>query len=788
MKQVLFGNSTKIEKTLVSLPYRNYSIWTKLLYEQQTFNQSINIIKCSYEIHSKQSKNETSYGIIRFLSDMSLRTTNNTNTVNYKTNDLLAIDKVSDQYVFTTSKTLSDENYYFILTYDGLLYNIKYDVYLYTSGTYTITISNVKPTEKQNKWFITEPQFSHNNKYSLSIWNSTSKYPFDMGGDETLIEDTPQKRESRQLRMLEYEYKWFSTPFGDKWYLQKDRLYNNIKIDTCDSITGSTPFNRCNYRGDKACDSKHITRVATNTYCIWNGWNVDDKELCILGNIQNNTKVFTINNDTSQVFPKLESRLDAEKCKLIRNTTFGGYTYNTKENDNQDFEAWGPWTYSSVNQNFISKPILEFMTQHDTVENKPFFLSETFENTCGKVYRLSSNTLNIKYDISKRYIEKYPLTPEKTTICTYPGLDLVKFCDETAIDQCTGYNLERDVCYNMCYNSGGKCNLNIKQYCSNILDDKINIFDTREDNNLTPEQKQLVSRRRELCGCHMPIDFYKKFYDDVEQKSGITVPNRNPECSFPYCVSNTTFKSQTVKCPDTITCINISNITIDGKAIDTNIDIKQSTNCGITPGPTPTPQPSPTPGPNPQPIPVPTPTDTELSDKYFCKGNNLKLDRCIEYCDTNDCKDNLLEYCKTIYNTNIEPDITTKQICGNYLSTDFYRKLASDIKEKVVFKQSFEDRCLHEYYKDKDLKCPVETQCIDNTQLNVDNNGYVKGKVVILKVPVCSNVKYKTQDKTEDNTTTQKKFYEETWFWVVIAITIVIIVVLAIVLSTRNKK
>jgi hypothetical protein len=129
-------------------------------------------------------------------------------------------------------------------------------------------------------------------------------------------------------------------------------------------------------------------------------------------------------NSNINGFPKIGNRLDAERCKFVKRTTFDDRTifnenskyYTSGTNTTTtELEAWGPFTQNSVKPDKLSESLVEFCSQHDPLQNVPFYASSKFKNTCGKVFELKTTQTtqsgilfdaNIQEKFKKRYIEK----------------------------------------------------------------------------------------------------------------------------------------------------------------------------------------------------------------------------------------------------------------------------------------------------------------------------------------------------------------------------------------------
>jgi hypothetical protein len=668
----------------------------------------------------------------------------------------LCLTKSGNNYIlkrFGSGDELEDT--YFILSYDGLWYNIKNKIYVIP--TLYSDLSNLykysyKTTSSYNeaikiKWNITNQKFGIGTKDSLSIWNTDNVFPFDGNGklyDPTLNLDNSA--------VLDYENKWFSNPFGDfsknpdTWKKSGD-FGENGELYNCGRTVdlNSSTISRCDIRkGSYTCPSFMLTVDGWNAgdilekpraKCLYDQWDIQNRESCVVGNsFFTNERIKSmswITDAYNQNFPKIPDRIDGQKCKLYRKTIVTGA--NRKQDVSvsglSPTEVWGPWTQSSLDSQKVSRNLIEFCSQHDTIEDKSFTDSTRFKNTCGEIYKPfygnrridDKSNLSVVQGINLNYVSNYPLANEafkKCSVFTPNSTERLK-CEGNVRDVCKGSFLETPVCQEFCINK--TCENELFDYCPKIV--KVSNFF-----NATLQDPTSILRRN-LCGCHMNQEFYTNFFtkaNSIANKidSTIVIPEF-PECHFRDCVlSSYKLKDERV-CPARLICLSYVEITETGSTIrDTDIIINVDQKCSASEG---------------------GGGDGEAKD---CLNNqNILTNKCINFCNTNPtkCETFLKDYCNTKFsslppNTLLDnQNISQVKLCYNYMPATFYSTLATDVKRFLTFSQTIPDVCFYKGSRER-TNCPSESVCFNDEKLKITASGSVSGVVEKVDIPVCKNV------------------------------------------------
>lgn len=176
---------------------------------------------------------------------------------------------------------------------------------------------------------------------------------------------------------------------------------------------------------------------------------------------------------------------------------------------------------------------IDFCSQHDTINNKPFLDSNIFENTCV----LWANN-NPKERLES--LNKYCNTDKFKSVsnnCLETTCD--EECKRKQIEYCSNpqnNSLTTDECIYACdiYSTeNNNCNRAIKEYCS--VKDRTSIYSLIGNDNA-----------KKLCSTYLPEDFYKTYYDSLKNNTNLTsiiTTESEPICYFPF-ISKTKFQNK----------------------------------------------------------------------------------------------------------------------------------------------------------------------------------------------------------------------------------------------------
>lgn len=234
---------------------------------------------------------------------------------------------------------------------------------------------------------------------------------------------------------------------------------------------------------------------------------------------------------------------------------------------------WNPdekkWDALIVNE--TPENIINFCSQHDSIQNKPFLESENFQNTC--VLWANNNPKE-----RLKSLEKY------CNINNFKSSDncLETLCDEECkgkkIEYCVlnSQNLITDECLYFCqvYGTSSKnCDKAIKDYCS--AKDRTSIYSSSG-----------VTNAKKLCSTFLPETFYKTYYDSLKDNTNLTTVIKetvDPICYFPFFTNvvknDTNIQTRLNTCTDKrYSCFSSATIDKDGK-INTAIVIDDDPVC-----------------------------------------------------------------------------------------------------------------------------------------------------------------------------------------------------------------
>jgi hypothetical protein len=434
-----------------------------------------------------------------------------------------------------------------------------------------------------------------------------------------------------------------------------------------------------------------------------------------------------------------------------------------------------PWSRIELGYNDLA--MAEWCSQYDPITNRPFFVSDQRFNysICKDLYGQNNVTIPLSgmtypQYMNLKYVQKYPLAKETINYCGTLNLSDRIGCISAIRNECTGANLETELCQRFCREDG--CHDNLITYCKDVV--KVdNFFDTSK-------QDETSKLRRNLCGCHMGKDFYTKMFDSINATRTATnkIPNLE-SCYFRDCTLSD-FKSPNITtCPIDVVCVSYINIQTDGQIPQDKIKITVAQDCqrkGDSGD-----------------------IDPDKLDTECLKESNLNKSVCINYCNRNrdKCVSVLKPYCEKeiakLQTTN--PNASIVEIgkknsliaqCASLMPKSFYTKLSSQIRDYLEFPVTIPDECFYKAYQDQDVSgsiCPKESKCVND--LEVSMIGDVLSVVKKKETDECKNVTYK--EKKDDDKKDDKKGFP-TWGWVLVIVLILIVVFGGIGFYFYNKN
>lgn len=461
---------------------------------------------------------------------------------------------------------------------------------------------------------------------------------------------------------------------------------------------------------------------------------------------------------------------------MITTSNYGvNYEYNSSFGNDQGYNVW---KYGYPVNGFlgggtkVDDGFIKFCSQHDTANDLPMFLSESFAKCKNEYYKNilidPQLTTTIRESLQFEYVKNYPLYKNSVSYCNSLSTLNQTNCFNFINSECKDYMLEYGPCKVYCKIKPNNCTNNLKNHCSNLIR-RENFFDeTKTD--------ELSETRRNLCGCNMSSDFYTQIFDAYN--SNQTVDRKvdvRPECYFKECVLSNYKQVRNLACPPYQICISKIDINTSGIVDKSKINIRENIQCTRT-------------------------TSGEENENYseYCLKNDTILETgCIQFCNNNplQCEDFLKDYCSVEIPKLTQTESLNKSQysniidqCALYMPDTFYSNVAKGINDKVSFSTTIPNECLYERYRNKSLilSCPNESFCINEDFLKLTVEGNVKGTVVIKNDEICKNLtkKITTPDQPnnegDNNGDTPKdtEFYKKWQFWVIIVIIVSALIIL----------
>ena len=211
----------------------------------------------------------------------------------------------------------------------------------------------------------------------------------------------------------------------------------------------------------------------------------------------------------------------------------------------------------------VSNPTnaIDFCSQHDTINKKPFLVSSIFQNTC--VLWANNNPKERLQSLNKYCnTDKFKNVSDN---CLETTCD--DECKRKNIDYCSNLqnnSLTTDECIYICdvYSTeNNNCNRAIKEYCT--VKGRASIYSFIGNENA-----------KKLCSTYLPEDFYKNYYQSLKDNtnlSSIITTESEPICYFPFI--NTKFQNKDpvvqeklAKCTDKkYSCFSSASADVTGK-------------------------------------------------------------------------------------------------------------------------------------------------------------------------------------------------------------------------------
>lgn len=212
---------------------------------------------------------------------------------------------------------------------------------------------------------------------------------------------------------------------------------------------------------------------------------------------------------------------------IYANNQFNKTNFETKFRDNPGISKSSPYPDFTPFNKFYDKLLPDWCSQivpMDPKSNDKFYKNNNY-------IRLSNNT------------ECAPWCIENKESC-----NLIK------ANYCQGSNLKDPMCIEYC--KSNNCDAFLLEYCKENPSD-------------------------EICNCFLGVNFYNKFFGNLQKKLPMLLDNPISSCLYPPCVSSDIkpYIDRNKQCPNYATCIQDMKFDLNDKSSITDLNILQTQEC-----------------------------------------------------------------------------------------------------------------------------------------------------------------------------------------------------------------